>query len=81
MCYFRLHFSDVHVIFSKKACCSLLLKKITCCVKREKTITCCEEKFQPPTPPPPNIKWSVPLRDLQQQLNEPIDTYVNLLEV
>ena len=41
MCCFRLHFSDLNVLFFKniKPCCGLLLKKITSCAKKEKKAT------------------------------------------
>ena len=51
MCCFRLHFSDINVLFFKniKTCCGLLLKKITSCAKKEKKATCARKN--------PNLPW------------------------
>ena len=61
MCYIRLTFSDLNVLFKKniKILLQFTFEKITCCAKRKKKITFLEEKSQPP-PPPPDIKSSVP---------------------
>ena len=60
MCCFRLHFSDINVLFFQKIknLLQFTFEKITCCAKREKKITCPEEKSQPH---PPGYQMVCPL--------------------
>ena len=56
MCCFRLHFSDFIAFFFLKNR-NKIEKLLQFTLEK---ITCSEEKAQPHTPPPPDIKWSIP---------------------